>query len=121
MLTPEIKKIISEQLCLIATVNKQGKPNVAPKGTMRVLNNEELVYAEIFGGTTFQNILDNPEAIMVVAVDRETKKILRLQGKAEVIKEGELYEKISKQVEELKRGFPKPKAAVKIKVTEVIS
>jgi len=37
MLTPETKKIISEQLCLIATVNKQGKPNVAPKGTMKVL------------------------------------------------------------------------------------
>lgn len=27
---------------------------------MRVLNNEESVYAKIFGGTTFQNILDNP-------------------------------------------------------------
>ena len=121
MLTSEIKKIINEQLCLIVTVNKQGKPNVAPKGTMRVLNNEELVYAEIFGGTTLQNILDNPEAIMVAAVDRETKKLVRLRGKAEVIKEGELYEKITKQVEEMKRGFPKPKAAIKIKVTEIIS
>jgi len=121
MLTPEIKEIISEQLCLIATVNKQGKPNIAPKGTMRVLNNEELVYAEIFGGTTLQNILDNPEAIMVVAVDRETKKLVRLQGKAEVIREGELYEKIAKQVEEMKRGFHKPKAAIKIKVKKLIS
>ena len=52
MLTPEIKKIINEQRCFIATVNKQGLPNIAPKGTMRVLNNEELVYAEIFGETT---------------------------------------------------------------------
>jgi len=62
MLTSEIKKIINEQLCLIATVNKQGNPDVAPKGTMRVLNDEELSYAEIFGGTTLQNILDNSEA-----------------------------------------------------------
>ncbi len=121
MLTPEMKKIISEQLSLIVTVSKEGQPNVAPKGTMRVLNTEELVYAEIFGGTTLQNILDNPEAIIVVAVDRETKKLLRLRGKAEVIKEGELYEKITKQVEETKRSFPKPKAAIKIKITEVIS
>ena len=121
MLTPEIKEMISEQLCLIATVNKQGKPNIAPKGTMRVLNNEELVYAEIFGGTTLQNILDNPEAIMVAVVDKETKKLVRLRGKAEIIKEGELYKKIAKQVEEMKRGFPTPKAAVKIKVAEVIS
>jgi len=121
ILIPEIEKIINEQLCLVATVNKQGKPNVAPKGTMRVLNNKELVYAEIFGGTTLQNILDNPEAIMVVAVDKETKKFVRLRGKAEIIKEGELYKKISKQVEEMKRGFPKPKAAIKIKVTDVIS
>ena len=121
ILIPEIEKIINEQLCLVATVNKQGKPNVAPKGTMRVLNNKELVYAEIFGGTTLQNILDNPEAIMVVAVDKETKKFVRLRGKAEVIEEGELYKKIAKQVEEMKRGFPKPKAVVKIKIIEVIS
>ena len=121
MLTPETKKIISEQLCLIVTVNKQGKPNVAPKGTMRVLNNEELVYAEIFGRTTLQNILNNPEAIIVVAVDRETKKLVRLRGKAEVIEEGELYKEIAKQVEKMKRGFPKPKAVVKIKIIEVIS
>jgi len=46
----------------------------------------------------------------------QKKELIKL-----VIKEGELYEKISKQVEELKRGFPKPKAAIKIKVTEVIS
>jgi len=121
MLTPEMEKIINQQLCLVATVNKQGKPNVAPKGTMRVLNNKELVYAEIFGGTTLQNILDNPEAIMIAAVDKETKKLVRLRGKAEVIKEGELYKKITKQVEEMKRGFPKPKAVVKIKIIEVIS
>lgn len=62
MLTPEIKKIINEQLCLITTVNNQGNPDVAPKDTMVVLNNEELSYAEIFGGTTLQNISDNPEA-----------------------------------------------------------
>jgi len=121
ILIPEIEKIINEQLCLVATVNKQGKPNVVPKGTMRVLNNKELVYAEIFGGATFQNILDNPEAIMVVAVDKETKKLVRFQGKAEVIKEGKLYKKIAKQVEEMKRGFPKPKAAIKIKVKKLIS
>jgi len=114
MLTYEMEKIINKQLCLVATVNKQGKPNVAPKGTMRVLNNKELVYAEIFGGATFQNILDNPEAIMVIVVDRETKKMVRFQGKAEVIKEGKFYEKIAKQVEEIKQGFPKPKAAINI-------
>ena len=121
MLAPEIKRIINEQRCFIATVSKQGLPNIVPKGTMRILNNGELVYAEIFGGTTLQNILDNPETIMIAAVDKETKKLVRLRGKAEVIKKGELYEKITKQVEELKKGFPKPKAAVKIKVTEVIS
>lgn len=115
-----MKKIISEQLSLIVTVSKEGQPNVAPKGTMRVLNDEELVYAEIFGGTTLQNILDNPEAIMVAAVDRGTKELVRLRGKAEVIGEGELYEKIVEQVE-AKRGFPKPKAAVKIEITEIIS
>lgn len=120
MLTPEMTKVINEQLCFIVTVNQQGKPDVAPKGTMRVLNDKELVYAEIFGKTTLQNILDNPEAIMVVAVDRETKKLVRLRGRAEVIKEGDLYKKITKQVEELKRGFPKPKAAIKIKITEII-
>lgn len=48
MLAPEIKRIINEQRCFIATVSKQGLPNIVPKGTMRILNNGELVYAEIF-------------------------------------------------------------------------
>jgi hypothetical protein len=45
--------------------------------------------------------------------------VVRLRGRAEVIREGELYEKIAKQVEEMKRGFPKPNVAIKIKVTVV--
>lgn len=35
---------------------------------MRVLNNKELVYAEMFSGTTLQNLSDNPGATMVAVV-----------------------------------------------------
>jgi len=55
--------LINEQLCLIITVDKQGKPDVAPKGTMKVFSDDELIYAEIFRGATLKNILDNPEAV----------------------------------------------------------
>ena len=120
MLNEDVKKIINDELCFIVTVDKNGNPDVAAKGSMKVLSDEELVYAEIFGKVTLQNLSDNPEAVMVVAVNKETKKMVRIKGKAEVLKEGELFDKITETIRKSKR-FPDPNAAIKIKVTEVIS
>jgi len=113
-----MQKFISENLCLIATVNKDSRPNVAPKGTFRVLDEKTLAYAEIYGQLTYQNLLANPY-VCVVAVSRQERAMVRCSGQAEIVTAGQLYDEMAAQVE--KRGLPRPQAVVKIALTEVRS
>jgi len=117
-LTTAMQKFIGENLCLIATVNKDGCPNVAPKGTFRVLDEKTLAYAEIYGQLTYQNLLANP-CVCVVAVSRQERAMVRCSGQAEIVTTGQLYDEMAAQVE--KKGLPRPQAVVKIAIEEVRS
>lgn len=116
VLTPEMKEILSQQLGIVGTVGRDGKPNLAPKGTLRVLDDSTLVFAEIAGQTTYQNILANP-VVAVAAVDRANRKMFRCVGRAELVTSGALFEGMAGQVEA--RGLPRPEAVVKVVVEEV--
>lgn len=76
----------------IATVDGDGKPNVACKGTLGVLDGENLWYAEVMGFKTYQNLKQNP-AVAVVITNRETFNGYQFKGTAEILKERPLYEK----------------------------
>lgn len=115
-LTPEIKKLFSEQLGIVGTASQDGKPNLAPKGTLTVLDDSTLVFAELAGQVTYQNLLENP-AVTVAVVDRASRAMVRCSGKAEVLTSGELFDNMAAQVE--KMGRPRPKAVVKITIEDV--
>lgn len=106
----------------IATVDDEGKPNVACKGTLGVLDDENLWYAEVMGFKTYQNLKQNP-AVAVVITNRENFSGYQFKGTAEILKEGPLYEKAVQIVEIIaaRTGvpLPPPKAAIKIKVDEI--
>lgn len=59
-LTTEIKAMFEKQLAFIATVNKNGTPNIGPKGSMFVFSDETLAYSEGTGENTFRNLQENP-------------------------------------------------------------
>jgi hypothetical protein len=115
-LTEEMKELVSSQQAYIATVSAEGIPNIGPKRSTRVLDDEHLLFAEITAKRTYQNLKQNPKVAVAVA-DREKTKGFRFVGTAEVLEEGPLYEKVKEGV--LKLGFPGLKAAVKIHVEEI--
>ncbi len=56
-MSEEVKKAITEiRPGLIATANKAGKPNVSPKGSFRVLDDEHVIFADIFSPRTTANL-----------------------------------------------------------------
>jgi hypothetical protein len=59
-LTQEMKDMVASQQVFHATASKEGTPNVAPKRSTRVLDDETLIFTEGTGGATYRNILDNP-------------------------------------------------------------
>jgi len=116
-LTEEMKALLGSQLRFIATASRDGAPNIVPKASARVLDDEHIVFYELVGGRTWENLQKNPTVAIAVA-DVSTLQGYRFVGKAELITEGELYEGAKKLAESMKIPAP-PKAAVKVKVEEI--
>ncbi len=70
LLTQEMKDLISTQQCFIATVNADGTPNLRPKRSTRVLDDEHLMFTEVTGKRMWTNVLNGSKVAMAV-VDRE--------------------------------------------------
>lgn len=117
-LTQEMKDMILTQQCFIATVNRNGIPNNAPKRSTRVFDDSTLIFSEGTGGTTFKNILEGSK-VAVAVVNREILDGYRFLGTPEVKTEGEIYEKSAEM--SVKNGLPKPKAVVLIHIEEIHS
>ena len=117
-LTSEMKTMFEQELSVIATASKDGTPNVGPKGSLYVIDEETLVYAEGTGEKTLKNLQQNPRAAIMV-VNRGKGDGYQIKGKAELLSAGDLYEQVAGKQEQRKR--PRPKYAVKIKIEEIYS
>ena len=93
-LTAEMKRVVSEQrLAYVATVCPDGTPNVSPKGTIAVWDDDHLVFADIRSPGTIANLKKNPAAELNV-VDPFVRKGYRFKGTGRAIVDGELFEQI---------------------------
>lgn len=117
-LSTEMKTMFEKQLALIATASRDGTPNVAPKGSMHVIDDETLAYAESTGVKTLRNLLGNPR-VAVVVIDREKADGYQVKGTAELLTSGDLFAQVARRQEQRKR--PVPKRVVKIKIEEIYS
>ena len=116
-LTPEMISFFNEErepkMIFIGTCDKSGNPNVCVKGTfVKLLDDENLVYADIYSVKTLKNVQDNPRAA-VAAINAKTYKGYQFKGTAEVIKAGPLFD-------EAKNLYsPNLLAVTKLKIEEI--
>src|SRR6185369_17957628 len=74
ILTPEIKEFVKQtKLGFVATVCPDGTPNLSPKGTTTVWDDDHLVFADIHSPGTVANLRQNP-AVEINVVDPEVRK-----------------------------------------------
>ena len=79
-LTADMKRVVAEQrLAYVATVCSDGTPNVSPKGTIAVWDDEHLVFADIRSPGTIANLKKNP-AVELNVVDPFLRKGYRLRA-----------------------------------------
>jgi hypothetical protein len=115
-LTEEAKKAIGEiRPSLVATASKTGKPNVSAKGSLRVLDDDHVVFSDIASPRTVANIKENPQ-VAIICLDRETRKGCRIWGKAEVMDSGPLFDETTVAMSKMNM---KVKSVVKIAVEEI--
>jgi len=91
ILTEDMKRSLEWQLGFIATVCPDGTPNLSPKGTTTVWDDDRLVFAHIRSARTIANLRKNP-SIEINVVDQLVRKGYRFKGKASVHTDGEAFE-----------------------------
>ncbi len=116
-LTDEMKEFIKNVgLSVAATADKNGVPNASIKGSLQVLDDEHLVFADIFSAKTRKNLKENNKICILVG---DPKKMAGYQfvGEAELVNQGDLFDAVCKRVASL--NLPKPTYAVKIKINDI--
>jgi predicted pyridoxine 5'-phosphate oxidase superfamily flavin-nucleotide-binding protein len=93
ILTGDMKRIVREQrLGYIATVCPDGTPNLSPKGTTAVWDDDHLMFADIRSPRSVQNIEHNP-AVEINVVDRLVRKGYRFKGQAAIHRFDDVFER----------------------------
>jgi uncharacterized protein len=92
-LSEEMKELVERQrLGFVATVCPDGTPNLSPKGTVCVLDDERLIFADIRSPGTVSNLRTNPN-VEINVVDHFARKGYRFKGTAQVLDTGPDFER----------------------------
>ena len=90
----ELKKLVNfQKLGYVATVSSDGTPNLSPKGTIAILDDSRLVFANIRSPKTIENLTNNP-SIEINVIDPFSRMGYRFKGLANILSDGEDFENI---------------------------
>ena len=108
LITDDMKRVIeTTRLAFVATVNADGTPNLSPKSSLAVLDENRIGFADIASPNTVRNLKANP-AIEVNAIDIFMRRGYRFRGTATLEPPGsETFAKIAEPFwAENGRDFP---------------
>jgi uncharacterized protein len=114
----QVQDFLPGKLAWVATCSRDGEPNVTPKGSLKLLDEQHVMFADLFSLKTRKNLLENNK-VAVTVIDAGTAKGYQLKGTAEVVDSGPLFEATNKQIADLKKGLPAVHHVVKITVEAV--
>jgi predicted pyridoxine 5'-phosphate oxidase superfamily flavin-nucleotide-binding protein len=95
----EVQDFLPGKLAWVATASQAGEPNVTPKGTLKLLDEQHVTFTDLFSRKTRQNLRENPRVAVTVA-DPSSGKGYQLKGRAEQIESGQLFQDLSKELRE---------------------
>ncbi len=121
-LTPEMRRVVTEQkLGFVATVSPEGRPNLSPKGTLAVWDDDHLIFADLASPRTVANVRRHP-FVEVNVVDPFVRKGFRFRGTATVVNSGAEWERSLDLFEKMGvyRARERVHAAVVIRVEQAL-
>jgi predicted pyridoxine 5'-phosphate oxidase superfamily flavin-nucleotide-binding protein len=91
-LTPDMRAVIqAAHLCFAATVTADGRPNLSPKGTIRVWDDTSLFFLDIASPGTRANLVARPWMELNV-VDQLSRRGYRFAGPAALHPQGAVFD-----------------------------
>src|SRR5437868_8955957 len=98
IITPDMRAVIqAAHLCFAATVTRDGRPNLSPKGTIRVWDDDHIFFLDIFSPGTRVNLRSNPY-IEVNVVEQLSRRGYRFFGRAEMHRDDDVYREATKRI-----------------------
>ena len=122
ILTEDMKRLVREnRLGFYATVCPDGTPNLSPKGTTFVYDDDHLAFVDLASPGTLSNLERNP-SIEISIVDLFVRKGYRFKGTATIVTEGPIFEEIrnSYQGSSVQELISKVRSAVLVKVERAL-
>ena len=105
ILNDDMKRVIRQQrMGFMATVSPDGSPNLSPKGTATVWDDDHLVFANLGSPGTIENLRQN-SACELNIIDYYLRKGYRFKGTAELLTTGPKFEEIKEAFGTGSRGF----------------
>ena len=116
-ISQEIQEFIKGKMAWVSTASRDGIPNATPKGSVRVIDDEHLVFADLFSRKTRENLKANPKAAVTV-IDEKSHKGYQLKGTGELLTAGPLFDQMAEQLKKAP-GMPPLSYVVKITVDSI--
>jgi predicted pyridoxine 5'-phosphate oxidase superfamily flavin-nucleotide-binding protein len=113
-----VQDFLPGKLAWVATASGNGEPNVTPKGSLRILDQFHVLFADLYSEKTRRNLLQNNK-VAITVVDQASATGYQIKGTAEVIGSGPLFEETEVLLKGAPRELPPLKYVVKIEVEAV--
>jgi predicted pyridoxine 5'-phosphate oxidase superfamily flavin-nucleotide-binding protein len=112
-ITPEMRRLVEEQrLGFAATICEDGTANLSPKGTVTVLDDDHLMFADLASPQTVKNLRTNP-SIEINVVDQVIRKGFRFKGRGIVVDPGERFTELLERFTSGARAVRDPRARIR--------
>jgi uncharacterized protein len=94
----DMREIIgASSLGYVATVSRDGRPNLSPKGSLAVWDDDHLFFADIASPGTIENLRHNP-IVEVNFVDVVARRGYRFAGIAEIFEDGPVFDRAAEDL-----------------------
>jgi len=114
----EVQSFLAGKQGWVATASRDGTPNVSIKGSLRLLDEEHLVFADINSRKTRKNLEENPRAAVMVYEDASRRGYM-IRGTTERFASGPLYDQTAAGIKKVMPQLPAPQYVVRITVESV--
>ena len=118
-ITDEVKEVARKaRVWALATVSKDGIPNVVPIAFSKVLSEDEILLMNNFMKKTEENLMANPDKVAVSIWDLGSLKGYQFKGEARIETSGKIFDEGVEMVKSMMPKLP-TKSAVIVKVKSI--
>ena len=114
----ELQEFLKGKLGWVATSSKDGTPNVSIKGSLRLLDDEHLLFSDLFSMKTRKNLQENPK-VAIMVYEESSRRGYMFKGSVEMISSGPLYDQAVEGLKKVAPQLPAPKFAVRVTVESI--